>query len=67
MDGKDQTVPVASSSSGPSANDEVPSTSASSDVESGNSSYTLAQLAYTRSGDKADTCNIGKSSNPWCR
>ena len=30
-------------------------------VSKGNQSYRLEDLAFTRSGDKGNTCNIGKS------
>ena len=47
----------------PSSTSEQPkqSDSASNEsVQSGSHSYTLKDLAYTRSGDKGDTVNIGK-------
>ena len=31
------------------------------DLASGTCNYCLEELAYTRSGDKGDNCNIGKS------
>ncbi|XP_072040932.1 uncharacterized protein [Amphiura filiformis] len=60
MDDNEQLIPTTSSPSGQIVNEEAPSISESdSAVKSGNSSYTLEQLAYARSGDKADTSNIG--------
>ena len=34
---------------------------ASEPLKSGQKTYTVGQLAYTRSGDKGDHCNIGKT------
>lgn len=33
------------------------------ELPSGNFSYRLEDLAFTRSGDKGNNCNIGKQSN----
>ena len=62
MDGTEKDIEIASASSTQTTTSEEAPSIPESEVKSGNASYTLEQLAYTRSGDKADTSNIGRCS-----